>query len=142
MYVNLQVVNYNKRNKFFSNWVSKSNFSIGYRYYDGKMVNIFFIFYFSLSSENFKYYLFEVLIGKFFIFFFYYSVKFVFLGLKINLQNYRDDMVRIMYICIVVILQEKIEVVCGIKCSFGKMCFWMQQYKKEILLEWIRGLQR
>lgn len=126
MYVNLQVVNYNKRNKSPSNWASKSNLSTGYRYYDGKMVNTSPIPHSSLSPENSKHYLFEALIGKFFIPSFYYSVKSVFLGSKTDLQNYRGDMVRIMHICIVVILQEKIEAVCGIKCSSGKMCFWMQ----------------
>lgn len=125
VYVNLQVVNYNKRNKSPSNWASKSNLSTGYRYYDGKMVNTSPIPHSSLSPENSKQYLFEALIGKLFHPSFQ-SCQICILLCIIFLrftELYLYVIVEVMRWCVIVILQEKIEAVCGIKCNSGKMCF-------------------
>lgn len=125
VYVNLQVVNYNKRNKSPSNWASKSNLSTGYRYYDGKMVNTSPIPHSSLSPENSKQYLFEALIGKLFHPSFQSCqicilLSIIFLRFT---ELYAYVIVGVMRWCVIVILQEKIEAVCGIKCNSGKMCF-------------------
>ena len=63
VYINIKVVNYNKKNKSPGNWANKSNLSTGYRYYDGKMVNTSPVPHSSQSPENSKQYLFEALIG-------------------------------------------------------------------------------